>query len=111
MIPSLKHTLTILNNFLENGGNGFQRRVMWISLHSSLPLIFILGVGNTKANEGEDNQDQDPKQLASHKWKWLLDEKDGLYSLKPWEEVEDMSPNKDDIAYAFREVVRQAWGK
>jgi len=36
---------------------------------------------------------------------------DGIYSLKPLAEVEEMNPNKVHLSLAFREIVRQAWSK
>ena len=68
----------------------------------------VLGAGDIKPNDGED-EDEDPKELADDAWKKLLNQDDGVYSLKPWEEVTEA--NSKDIAKACREIVRQAWSE
>jgi hypothetical protein len=68
----------------------------------------VLGAGDIKPNGGED-EDEDPKELANDAWKKLLNQDDGVYSLKPWEEVSEA--NSKDIAKACREIVRQAWSE
>jgi hypothetical protein len=38
--------------------------VLWASLNYFHPLILILGVGNIKLNDREDDEDEEPKELA-----------------------------------------------
>jgi len=66
-------------------------------------------VSNTKPNETEDDEGEDSKGLANNDWIKLLNENDGVYSLKPWEEVMDMKANKVNVGLACREIMRQAW--
>jgi hypothetical protein len=63
-----------------------------------------LGVGSTKQNE--DGENEDPEELATSNWKRLLDEDEGVYSLKPWED--DLEANKASLAPALREIMRQS---
>lgn len=69
--------------------------------------ILVAGVGSTEPDDGE-NEDE-PGELANAAWMQLLDMDDGIFSLKPWQEVCDLKANKVNIALAFREVLRQAW--
>ena len=57
------------------------------------------------------NEDEEPEDLARDDWVQLLNEKNGVYSLKPWDEVMEMKANKVKIALAWREIVRQAWSE
>jgi hypothetical protein len=41
----------------------------------------------------------------------LLDEDEGVLSLKPWKEVSAGKANKKSLALALRTIVRQAWGE
>lgn len=91
---------------MENGGSGSHRKVLYDDSHSLHLLILILGVGSTKPNE---EGDEDPEK--DNDWKQLLNEDDGVYSLKPWEEVVEMKANKTNIALACREIMRQAWSE
>ena len=84
---------------------------MWANLCSSHLLILILGVGNIRPNVREGDEDEIPRGSADKKWIWLLDENDGVYTLKPWEEVVKLKGNKSDVSHAFREVMRQAWSE
>jgi len=74
-------------------------------------LTLVLGVGSIKPNEGGDNEDGDPEELADSAWMQLLDEEDGVYSLKPWEQVLELKANGNNIGQAFREFIRQAWSE
>ena len=85
--------------------------VMEIDLYSSCLLMLILGVGNTKGNREEDSEDEAPEQMANTTWIRLLNESDGVYSLKPLEEVLDIKANKISMGCALREFIRQAWGE
>jgi hypothetical protein len=67
-------------------------------------------VGNTKPNDREDNEDQDPKELATDGWKQLLNE-DGVYSLKSWEKVIGIEVTWKNLGSACKEIVRQAWSE
>ena len=110
MTPLLKHILRRLTNSLESGQNGLHKRVMLADLypvHLFTWLHWLLG-----AREGEDEEDEEPKELESSPWKELLDlDDDGLLSLKSWTDVNTLKANKKTIAVAFREVIRQAWSK
>lgn len=73
--------------------------------------MLALGMGKAKPNEAEDDEDQDPEVLVSNDWVKLLNKKNGVYHLKPWDEVMDMKANKVSIAHACREIMRQAWSE
>lgn len=68
-------------------------------------------MGDTKPNETEDGEGEgeDPKGPTNNDWTKLLNENDGVLSLKSWEEVLDMKANKVNIGLACREMMRQAW--
>ena len=68
-------------------------------------------MGGIKPSGGRVDEDEDPEDPAGSVWKQLLDENDTVYSLKPWEEILEMKANKANIAFAFREIMRQAWGE
>jgi hypothetical protein len=85
--------------------------VLWANLNYFHPLILILGVGDIKPNDKEDNEDEEPKELADEAWMKLLNEDDGVYSLKPWKEVKATGANSKAIKHACREIVRQAWSE
>ena len=108
---SLEHIPRMLKSSLKNGGSGFHRRVMWVNLYSSHLLILISGVGNLRPNAREGDEDEIPKGPADEKWIRLLNEDDGVYTLKSWEEVVELKGNKHDVSHAFREVMRQAWSE
>ena len=75
-------------------------------------LTFVLGVGSIKPNgRGDDDDDEDSKKLAGNDWLNLLDLDEGVYSLKPFEEVLEVEANKVEIGLAFREIMRQAWSE
>lgn len=103
--PSLKHTPGILNNSLESGGNGFHKMVLYTDLYS-FHLLTVVLVGST-----EDEDEEDPENPAGDAWMQLLDEENGVYFLKPLEEVNDMKANRESIVYACRVIMRQAWSE
>ncbi|KAF9781504.1 hypothetical protein BJ322DRAFT_1022917 [Thelephora terrestris] len=73
---------------------------------------FIQGMLNNSSENGETGfprMDEDPEELPKKDWVQLLNEDDGVYSLKPWDEVVQMKANKTKIALACREIMRQAW--
>ena len=41
--PSLKHTLRILNNSLDNGGDGFHKRVLCVDFHFPVTYLSFRG--------------------------------------------------------------------
>lgn len=74
-------------------------------------LTFILGLGSIRPNGGGDD-DENPEELAENAWVCLLDlDEEGVYSLKPFEEVLEMKANKINIGLACREIMRQAWSE
>jgi len=77
-------------------------------LYHLLKSLFFLGVGSVGANEGDsDDGDNGPGEIT---WAQLLNkDEDGVYSLKPWNEVRNAV--KEDLAKAMREYIRQAWSK
>jgi hypothetical protein len=81
--------------------------VMQTDLYSFHPLTLVLGVGSTKSN-GEGDEDEELEELADAAWMSLLNETDGVYSLKPLEEVK---ANKVNVGRACRHLMRQAWGE
>ena len=83
--------------------------VMKIDLYSFCLLTLILGVGSTRANRGEDSEDEEPEDLASSVWMKFLNESDGICSLKPLEEALGMGANKANLRLACRHIMRQAW--
>jgi len=87
--------------WVSNKGNIFQLFFFYL-------LTLVIGVGSTPANQKPDDEDEEP---SSTSWTRLLEEMDGIYSLKPLAEVEEMNPNKVHLSLAFREIVRQAWSK
>ena len=112
--PSFKHILRMLKSFLENGGNGLHKRVILVEFCSVLPTYLVMllsGVGSTKPNQREDGEDEEPEELGNEAWMKLLDDDDGVLSLKPWEEVTAAKANKINIALALREVMRRTWGE
>ena len=92
-----------------NGEHGFQRMVTWVDLYLPHFLIFVSGVGNTKSNNAGGSEDANPEELASSDWMRLLEQNDGVYTLKRWKEVERLGVNKVTIAMALRELMRQTW--
>ena len=68
-------------------------------------------MGSTKPNDGEDDEDQDTKALATNGWEQLVNEDGGVYSLKSWEDVMAMEATWKNLAAACREIVRQAWSE
>lgn len=68
-------------------------------------------MGSTRPNEGGEGEDEDPGELAKDAWVQLLNEDDGVYSLKPWKEVLKAKANKTSIGLACREIMRQAWSE
>ena len=85
--------------------------VMWVDLYLPHFLIFVSGVGNIKPNNAGDSKGVNPKELAINDWMQLLEEHDGVYTLKQWKEVERLGANKVNIANALRELMRPAWCK
>lgn len=69
----------------------------------------VLGVGNTKPNQ-RDGEDEESEEQENDSWLKLLDSDDGILSLKTWKEVSTVKANKTNLALALREVMRQAWG-
>ena len=65
-------------------------------------------MGSIKPNGGDEDEDED---LGDCVWMQLLNENDGVYSLKPWEEVLKAKANKINIGLACREIMRQAWSE
>jgi hypothetical protein len=59
----------------------------------------------------EDDDNGDQEEPSSTDWKLLLDENDGVYSLKSWKDVLDLKAIKVNIALACREIMRQAWSE
>jgi hypothetical protein len=74
-------------------------------------LTLLLGVGNLKANGADEDEDEEPEEQADDRWMALLNGKDGVYSLKPLDEVKKLNPNVKIMGRAFRHIMRQAWGK
>ena len=97
-----------IDKFLKKWGN-------WVSQNGKANpyllhlLILASGMGSTKSNE--TSEDEEPEDLARDDWVQLLNEKNGVYSLKPWDEVMEMKANKTTIAHACREIMRQAWSE
>ena len=82
-----------------------------VGFYSIHLLTSGLGVGSLQRNGGDKAEDQTP-QLANNSWKQLLKvNKDDTTSLKPWKQVLELKANKENIALAIREFMRQAWGK
>lgn len=66
-------------------------------------------MGGTAPNEGPEEEGSPEPTIT---WHWLLDEgEDGVFSLKSLPAVKKQGGTKNEIAYAIREYVRQAWGK
>jgi len=84
--------------------------VLQIDIYSFHLLIWVLGLGSIKPNGGDEDEGED-EDLGGSIWKQLLNENDGVYSLKPWEEVLKAGANKATIGLACREVMRQAWSE
>jgi len=74
-----------------------------------LPGYLGLGVGGTKPNQ-RDGEDEQSEEQEDDAWVKLLDGVHGLFSLKTWEEVTASKANKVNIALALRAVMRQSWG-
>ena len=72
--------------------------------------ILVLGVGSTKPNRGEDDEDGEPEEEADS-WMKLLDLDNEILSLKSWKEVTALKANRGNIALALRAIIRQAWGE
>ena len=70
-------------------------------------LTLVLGVGHTKPNR-RDEEEEEVVEMAVIPWMELLNEENGVLSLKPQAEVD---ANRDDLGFAWREVLRQAWSK
>ena len=66
-------------------------------------------MGSIKPNEGENNGN--PAASTGITWTQLLNDEDGVYSLKTWEEVVETKANKTTIASALRELMKQAWSE
>jgi hypothetical protein len=111
MKPSPKHIPKMLKIFLEHGGSGLQKMVFSSCLYSFHLLTLVLGVGSTRGNGGGGDDDQDPEATEHHPWMQLLNENDGVYTLKTLEELKKLKANKNNIARAFRELMRQAWSE
>ena len=113
--PLLKHMLRTLRILLESGESGSHRRVLLANSSSSYHTYLTalaLGVGTTMPDERDDDEGEEPEELADDAWKKLLDcDEDGVLSLKLWEEVTELKANKTNIALALREIMRQAWGE
>lgn len=92
---------------MQNGGNGFPKKVLYTCLYSFHFLTLLLGVGNIEPNEGSD-EDTEPEELANSAWMRLLELDNGVYSLKP---LEDVEANKVNLGIALRHIMRQAWGE
>ena len=76
-----------------------------------LPVVLVLGVGSVKANEGEKDEDED-EELGTGPWMTLLDcDENGVLSLKSWGDVSTAKANKNNIAFALRAIMRQAWSE
>ena len=74
-------------------------------------VILFLGVGSTKPNERENEEDKEPEELEDDAWMKLLDNDDEVLSLKSWKEVSAIKANKTNIALALRAYMRQAWSE
>jgi hypothetical protein len=74
-------------------------------------LTLALGVGSTGGNEGEDDEDQDPKNIENPPWKQLLNENDGVYTLKTLAELKELNAKKVPTSNAAREYLKQAWSE
>jgi len=71
----------------------------------------VLGVGNTEGSGGGGDADEEPEETATGPWMKLLNDDNGVYSLKPLKEVLRMGPNGKSIGCALRHVMRQAWSE
>ena len=60
---------------------------------------------------GEGDEDEIARGSVDENWIQLLDENDGVYTLKSWEEVVKLKGNKPDVSHAFRKIMRQAWSE
>ena len=65
-------------------------------------------MGDIKPNDREDNEDEEPKELADDAWMKLLNEDDGVHFLKSWKEVTVIGANSKAIKHACREIEKQA---
>ena len=85
--------------------------VLNTKLFSILLAEVFLGVGSVAANEKDsDDGSNGPGRVVADAWTQLLNkDEDGVYSLKPWDEVKDAV--KEDLGKAMREYMRQTWGK
>lgn len=76
-----------------------------------LTYTLVLGVGNTKGSAGAGDEDEEPEEAASGSWMGLLNNDDGVYSLKPLKEVLKIGASGKIIGLAFRHIMRQAWSE
>lgn len=90
---------------MRSGGSGLQRKVLCADLCAFHLLTLPLGVGSTKPNKqgGEGSGG-----VAPGSWKELLNNDDGVYSLKP---LGKTKPNKKKLAFALRHIMREAWSE
>jgi len=93
----------------------------WVGEHGNkcqtifVPLaeacLFFPGVGSVAANERDSDDDSnEPERATTDAWMELLSkDRDGIYSLRPWNQV--MEASKENLGKAMREYIRQAWSK
>jgi hypothetical protein len=97
-----------VEDFLGKWGKWISEKGVFTDSYNSHLLILISGLGSIKPNEGGD-ENEGSEDLASNEWMKLLNEDDGVYSLKPWKEA--MKASKHNLSLALREIMRQAWSE